>query len=74
MFSDIVSFEDLLADLKDEYRTQHIQMKMPIISKLCPVDLLPKMPHKPGLHSSKIRKKWLKNRKIKAAATLTGRV
>lgn len=54
IFSDIVNFDDLLADLNEEYSTQHIQIINPIISKLlllafsCP----PKIPHKPGLHSS----------------------
>lgn len=64
IFSDIVNFDDLLADLKEEYSTQHIQITNPIISKLLLLDfaLPPKIPHKPGLHSSK---KFLNTFKIK---------
>nr|CAH7749956.1 unnamed protein product [Callosobruchus chinensis] len=55
IFSDIVIFEDLLADLRDEYKTHTIQTSNPMISMLFPFDFLPKMPHRPGLHSSRIK-------------------
>lgn len=59
--SDMVIFEDLLADRNDEYKTQHIQTIRPIMLSLSkPIWLAfepppPTMPNKPGLHLSSAR-------------------